>query len=299
LKLFFDISKKKLTTRNQLKNEFEERFHQKWTSLSVQYHFKAIASKLFSIPFSEVAFNLKDEVTDEELLVFQSFLLRLEVYEPLQHIVGETEFMGLPILCSSSALIPRPETEELVELILEKVKSQVKKDFHVLDLCTGTGCIAIALQKLLPNAKITALDYFDDTIELAHKNCELNKISVEILKVNVLSESEMAILTENFFDIWVSNPPYIPESDKSKMEDNVLRFEPGAALFVPNDDPLLFYKIITRNATNSLKENGWLFFEIHEDFGKELIALLKQNKFRNIGLVKDMQGKNRMIYGQK
>lgn len=288
-----------MTTRNQLKIEFEERFHDKWTSFSVQYHFKAIASKLFSIPFSEVAFNLSDEVTDEELLVFQSFLLRLEDNEPLQHIVGETEFMGFPILCSSSALIPRPETEELVELILDKVKSQIKEDFHVLDLCTGTGCIAIALQKFLPNAKISALDYFDDTIELAETNCELNKVSIEILKVNVLSEIEMAHLAEKRFDVWVSNPPYIPESDKSKMEENVLRFEPGAALFVPNEDPLLFYSIITRNATKSLKEKGWLFFEIHEDFGKEMIALLEENKFKNIGLVNDMQGKSRMIYGQK
>jgi release factor glutamine methyltransferase len=296
--LFFDISGKKLTTLNTLKTEFEERFHQKWTSLSVQYHFKALASKLFSIPFNQVVFNLKHTVDAEQLEVFQTYIKRLENNEPLQHIIEETEFMGFPILCSSAALIPRPETEELVDIIVNQFKEKTD-GLRILDVCTGTGCIAIALQKLIPNALVEALDNFNETIQLAKKNSELNKANIEFLKIDVLSEIEMKQFGENQYDIWVSNPPYIPEFDKLTMAENVLNFEPHEALFVPDSDPLLFYRLIIQQAQISLKQNGWLFFEIHEDFGKEMIALLAKHNFRNTNLYTDMQGKHRMISGQK
>ncbi len=298
LRLFFDISEKKLTTLKNLKEQFEERFHHKWTSLSVQYHFKAIASKIFSIPFNEVTFHLSHEVRKEQEITFHSYLERLEKEEPLQHVVGETEFMGWPMLCSSAALIPRPETEELVELIVSVVGKK-KQNLEILDLCTGTGCIAIAIQKLIPHSKVSALDNFDETIDLAKENCRLNEVEIEIQKIDVLSQSEMLALDSKKYDVWVSNPPYIPNVDKLKMEKNVLDFEPEVALFVPDNVPLLFYTAIAKKASVQLHDNGWLFFEIHENFGKEMIALLEENNFENICLVDDMQGKNRMIYGQK
>jgi|TARA_R110000737_G_scaffold164641_2_gene192304 release factor glutamine methyltransferase len=287
-----------LTTLQILKTEFEERFHQKWTSLSVQYHFKAIASKLVSIPFNEVIFNLSTEVEESQLALFKTYIVRLEANEPLQHIIEETEFMGFPIICSPSALIPRPETEELVELIVLKAKGFLG-NLKILDLCTGTGCIAIALQKLIKEAEVQAIDNFDNTIALARQNCDLNEVSINISKVDVLSIDEMNEFGDNRYDIWVSNPPYIPNSDKMKMETNVLDFEPHEALFVSDDDPLVFYKAISKAAQKSLKNEGWLFFEIHEDFGEEMIALLKENNFKNISIIADMQGKNRIAFGQK
>jgi release factor glutamine methyltransferase len=287
-----------LTTLQTLKTDFEERFHEKWTSLSVQYHFKALVSKLFSLPFNQVVFQLSNSVDDVQLEIFHSYLTRLENNEPLQHIIEETEFMGFPIICSPAALIPRPETEELVELIYKHSKNMANQ-LRILDLCTGTGCIAIALKKSIVNSKVEALDNFDETIQLAEQNCRLNKVDVEIKKIDVLSEKEMKQFEENVYDIWVSNPPYIPEIDKKKMEVNVLDFEPHEALFVPDSDPLLFYRCISEQAIISLKQNGWLFFEIHENFGKEMIALLTKYNFKNISLIFDMQGKNRIVCGQK
>lgn len=295
---FFDISGKKLTTLYTLKTEFEERFHQKWTSLSVQYHFKALASKLLSIPFNEVVFNLSETVDESQKKIFLSYLDRLEENEPLQHVIEETEFMGFPIICSPDALIPRPETEELVELVVNTAKV-INRELKILDLCTGTACIAIALQKFLPNSTVEALDNFENTIQLAKLNCDHNDVSIRLKKVDVLSKDEMSQFGENLYDIWVSNPPYIPNSDKLQMADNVLNFEPHEALFVSDQDPLIFYEAIAKSAQQSLKKDGWLFFEIHEDFGEEMIALLKENKFRNVSVITDLQGKNRMTSCQK
>jgi release factor glutamine methyltransferase len=287
-----------LTSLNKLKLEFEERFHQKWTSLSVQYHFKSIASKILSIPFNQVVFNLNKELNQEQFETFLSFVKRLENDEPLQHLIEETEFMGFPIICSPAALIPRPETEELVEQIVLKFKDQ-KEELKVLDLCTGTGCIAVALKKLMPFLVVDALDNFDTTLQLAKKNSELNGTEIRFFKTDVLSNLEMSRLRIESYDVWVSNPPYIPNSDKQKMEANVLEFEPHEALFVSNEDPLIFYKAIAKSAQISLKKNAWLFFEIHEDFGEEMIALLEEFGFRNIRVIQDMQGKNRMTICQK
>lgn len=287
-----------MTTLHTLKIEFEERFHDKWTSLSVQYHFKALVSKIVSIPFNEVFFHLTTTIDENQLIAFRRAFSRLETNEPLQYIIEMTEFMGFPIKCSPAALIPRPETEELVELIINTLKSE-KKELKILDLCTGTGCIAIALQKLRRNSTVIALEYYDNTIRLARENIELNHLQIEVIKVDVLSETEMNKLGNMEYDIWVSNPPYIPSLDKIQMDENVLDFEPHEALFVADSDPLIFYKSILKSAHFSLKKDGWLFFEIHEKFGEEMIALLKLENFKSIHLHKDLQGKNRMISGQK
>jgi release factor glutamine methyltransferase len=254
-------------------------------------------SDLLSIPFSEVNLHLSDTFPNQQKAKYANFLNRLDQDEPLQYVLGETEFRDCRILCTPSALIPRPETEELIDVILAKIKTVNQP--KVLDLCTGTGCIAIALFKELSIAKIDGIDAFEEVIDLARKNNTLNDTQVEFHQIDVLNPLQMDSFYTEDFDVWVSNPPYIPEIEKNKMEKNVLAFEPGAALFVPNDDPLLFYREIAISAQKGLKNKGFLFYEIHEDFGQETIDLLKELSYINIVLHADLQGKNRMISAQK
>lgn len=252
---------------------------------------------LLPIDFTKVNLHLADTFPEELIETYQKFLLRLEKDEPLQYVLGETEFRNCKILCSPAALIPRPETEELVDLILLELSSVEYP--KILDLCTGTGCIALALDDEINKAKIVGIDVFAEVVALAQKNNLLNKKQVEFLLIDVLNRDQMNRFETGDFDVWVSNPPYIPFVEKSKMEKNVLDFEPETALFVPDEDPLLFYREIAVSARKGLKSNGFLFYEIHEDFGQETIDLLKELDFKNIVLHADLQGKNRMISAQK
>ncbi len=284
-------------TLRDIKIDFEERFRNKWTSLSVEYHFKSIISSILKIPFAEVNFHLEQSFGKDDLRLYREFLSRLSNDEPLQYILGETEFRDCRILCSPVALIPRPETEEIIDLAIEVLK-EIEQP-RILDLCTGTGCIAIALAHERRDSIVKGIDNFDEVITLAKTNQVLNDVEVEMLKRDVLSPVEMKEFEKGEFDLWISNPPYIPEKEKVRMDKNVLEFEPGEALFVPNNDPLLFYREIANSAKKGLKESGFLFFEIHEDFGQETIDLLEQIQFKNITVHKDLQGKNRMLSAQK
>lgn len=233
--------------------------------------------------------NLKEE--------YLEILDRLEKDEPLQYVVGETEFRNCRIICKPGVLIPRPETEELVDLVLQEANNILNP--KILDLCTGTGCIAISVAQELQDSQIFGLDVFKEVIDLASENNSINKTDVKFSRVDVLSSIEMIEVETEDFDIWVSNPPYIPTKEKERMEDNVLDFEPGEALFVPDEDPLLFYRQIAISAQKGLKKNGFLFYEVHEDFAQETINLLSDLKFENLAIHKDLQGKNRMISAQK
>jgi release factor glutamine methyltransferase len=286
-----------LTKLRNIKEKMEERFHQKWTSLSVQYHFKAVASHLLDFPFSATNLHLDEEVSEEIENQFNQIIEELDTNRPLQYILGETVFRDCRILCEPAALIPRPETEELVELVLQTTdKFNSPK---ILDVCTGTGCIAIAIQQERPASIVLGLDKFDEVITLAKRNNVLNNMSVNFSTANVLKTEEIQKYEDGSYDVWISNPPYIPMRDKELMETNVLMFEPEAALFVSNEDPLLFYRVIAQSAQKGLKSGGFLFYEIHEDFGQETIDLLTQEKFENIQLHADLQGKNRMISAMK
>ena len=286
-----------MTKLRDIKQRIEERFHQAWTSLSIQYHFKAIASHVLNLSFSEINFHLDDEVSSAQLSKIDDILQELATNKPLQYVLGETVFMDNRILCEPVALIPRPETEELVELVLSATKEFVAP--KILDLCTGTGCIAIALNKEISRSSLHGIDKFEDVIKLANQNNSLNNTSVQFNSVDVFNEIEMTPYMNESFDIWVSNPPYIPTRDKKFMEANVLEFEPPEALFVSDEDPLVFYRKIAQSAQKGLKSGGLLFYEIHEDFGQETIDLLTQEKFINIQLHSDLQGKNRMTSAMK
>jgi len=280
-----------------IKIQFEERFQHNWTSLSIQYHFKSIVNHLLAIPFNEVNLNLNKTIEVEFAEEFERISDELLTDKPLQYVLGETIFRDCRLFCGPEALIPRPETEELVDLILEEVK-KIKQP-KILDIGTGTGCIAISIQQERPDSKVFAMDKFKGALDLAIKNNIENDTNVSFHQVDALVTKEMTLFETNDFDVWVSNPPYIPTKDKVLMDKNVLDFEPDAALFVSDEDPLLFYREIAISAHRGLKKGGLLFYEIHEDFGQETIDLLMSLGFKDIRLISDLQGKNRMVSAMK
>jgi release factor glutamine methyltransferase len=228
-------------------------------------------------------------LSESELLMHRNIIKRLQTNEPVQHIIGEIEFYGLPFYVNSNVLVPRPETEELVDLILSETKNE---KLNILDIGTGTGCIPISLKHNLPNATVTSIDISKGAIETAQKNAVLNKIDISFLEKDILIADLLDLPQQ---DIIVSNPPYVLESDKKQMSATVLDFDPHLALFVDDSTPLLFYNRITELAKLKLNTSGKLYFEIHEDFGAETKQMLIKNGFTNTQIIKDMQGKDRMV----
>jgi release factor glutamine methyltransferase len=237
-----------------------------------------------------------DELTAEQSNKADEILIRLKTGEPIQYILGYTEFYGLPFKVNPSVLIPRPETEELVEWILLSVSSLrlAVCSLNILDIGTGSGCIAISLKKNLPDASVSAVDISAEALKTARENAELNKVEVDFIKDDILNQSNHSPLT-NHYSLIISNPPYVTQHDKTKMHQNVTGFEPHTALFVPENVPLLFYKAIADFALKNLKTGGLLFFEINESLGKETVQLLESKGFKNIELRQDMSGRDRMI----
>jgi len=233
--------------------------------------------------------------SESDLLYFRSIVKRLQANEPFQYIVGTTEFYGLELICDKRALIPRPETEELVDWIIESNDASAK--LNIADICSGSGCIALALKSVLKKAHVEAWELSEDALELIIENAGFTGLEVIEVKMDALSEEYPT--SDRYYDIIVSNPPYIPQKDRSRMEANVLEFEPEMALFVEDDDPFIFYDKIAAESVDLLVDNGWLYFEIHEDYSEEMIACLKNHGFVNIELRKDLQGRARMIRGQR
>jgi release factor glutamine methyltransferase len=222
----------------------------------------------------------------------------LKKHQPIQYILGVTEFYGLPFKVNEHTLIPRPETEELVAWVLNHQPSTINHQLRILDVGTGSGCIAISLAKNLPKAEVYALEVSGEAIKIAKQNAGLNKVHVEFIEADILnSETWNSDFKDLNFDIIVSNPPYVREQEKQYMKLNVLDNEPHLALFVKDEDPLLFYKAITQFAIDKLSKNGRLYFEINEYLGNDMIQLLVKNQFSNIELKQDMFKKDRMIKG--
>jgi len=241
----------------------------------------------------DLALNPEMEMDANQLLRWGSVLAELKKQKPIQYILGETEFYGLPFLVNENVLIPRPETEELVELIInEEGKGKREKGkVRILDIGTGSGCIPISLKKNLPNAEVYAIDVSEGALATAQKNAELNNIEVTFWQTNILETEDL----EQQFDIIVSNPPYVRNLEKAEINPNVLEYEPHLALFVEDDDALLFYRKIAELAKKNLNVNGHLYFEINQYMGKETVALLKDLGFTNIELRQDIYGNDRMI----
>lgn len=231
------------------------------------------------------------ELDGMQLLQWETVLHQLKEEKPIQYIFEETEFFGLSFYVNENVLIPRPETEELVEWILNSV-SELSNDqkIRILDIGTGSGCIAVSLAKHLPQAEVYAIDVSEKALEVARRNARQQEVSVTFWHKDIL---ETSILPETF-DIVVSNPPYVRNLEKEEMTTNVLAFEPHLALFVEDHDPLLFYRKITELAAKNLNRNGLLFFEINQYLGKEMVALLETHAFESVELRKDIYENDRM-----
>ena len=231
-------------------------------------------------------------LTESELLWVRSTVQRLEKGEPIQYILGQTTFYNCSIQVNEHVLIPRPETEELVDWVLNENRKQAE----VLDIGTGSGCMPIALKKARPEWGLTGLDISSEALKLAQKSADLNEVEVNWLERNILEA-----FPEEFkrYDIIISNPPYVLESDKTQMHENVLDFEPHIALFVADSDPLLFYRKIASLAKQILFPNGVLFFEIHENYGAQTKSMMQEFGFANVEIRQDLQGKARMVRGER
>ena len=236
--------------------------------------------------------NLVVSKENEEPLFYA--LSQLKQERPIQHILGKAHFCELEFHVDENVLIPRPETEELVYWILDEVQKRDSIDeVKILDIGTGSGCIAISLAKNLPTAKVYALDISKKAIQMAERNAKENKVQITFVKADILSIEAF----KDEFDVIVSNPPYVRELEKLEMKNNVVQHEPGLALFVSDQDPLIFYKKIIRFALAHLKKSGALFFEINQYLGEETKQLLKEERFLDIELRKDMFGNDRMLKG--
>lgn len=233
------------------------------------------------------------ELVTEEQSKLKEILDQLITGQPLQYVLGHTEFYGLPFKVNPSVLIPRPETEELVEWVLKSIPPQ--SAINILDIGTGSGCIAISLKKNLPNATVWAVDISADALKTAKENAKLNDVEVDFIESDILNLTHNLQLATHNYNLIISNPPYVTPTDKELMHTNVTDFEPHTALFVPQDDPLLFYKAIADLAAENLVKGGLLFLEINESYGNETAEMLTVKLFKDIELRKDMSGRDRMI----
>jgi release factor glutamine methyltransferase len=229
------------------------------------------------------------KISLNERLRIEEMIEDLKKYRPVQYITGETEFYGLRFKVDENVLIPRPETEELVEWIIKEEKPQA--GYKLLDIGTGSGCIAVALAKYLPAAEIFALDIADKALDIAKQNAKQNQVSVHFFRYDILADEPFNLT----FDCVVSNPPYITQKEKTAIAKNVLDYEPHQALFVPDENPLLFYERIAGFARKHLKENGSLYFETSSLHGRASAKLLEEKKFKSVKLLKDISGNDRII----
>jgi release factor glutamine methyltransferase len=256
------------------------------------------------IGFKRIDIVLKSDfyIDQESLNLMQVATKQLEQEIPIQYIIGKTEFFGLPFNINKEVLIPRPETEELVEQVIKEVsliktyntasnEATNEKQITILDIGTGSGCIAISLKKQLPGSKISAIDVSDKALRVAKKNAALNKVNINFIHLDILKTNNL----DKLYDVIVSNPPYVRELEKKEMKNNVLNNEPHLALFVDNKNPLLFYNKIAELANKFLTKNGQLHLEINQYLGKETIKLLAEKGFKNIQLKKDIFGNDRII----
>jgi len=271
-------------------------------SLSETYPKKEIDSFFFILMEEKLKLQRIDTVLNPDFLidtatvvVLKIILKRLQKEEPIQYILGKTEFYGLPFLVDKNTLIPRPETEELVEWILSEIQKiqggNQKTPLAILDIGTGTGCIPITLAKNTVNTVITAIDISAAALRVAKKNAVLNSVPINFIMQDILKTTQLP----QKYNLIVSNPPYVRELEKVEISANVLENEPHLALFVANKNPLVFYDKIADLAKQQLNENGMLFFEINQYLGKETVKMLEEKGFQNIQLKKDLSGNDRML----
>jgi len=271
--------------------------------LSVMYEFTEVDSFYYilidyKLNLSKMDFlmNPNTIVLEVDVPFFESAIEKLKKEQPIQYIVGETEFYGLPFKVTESTLIPRPETEELIDWIIKDQLEFINDQLLILDIGTGSGCIPISLAKNLPKAKVSAVDISEEALKIAKENADSNKVEVRFIHGDILRHAELDLVShKDKYDIIVSNPPYVRNLEKQEIKKNVLAHEPHLALFVEDDDALIFYRKITEFALEHLKKDGMLYFEINQYLGKQTVELIRDLGFSTVELRKDMSGNDRMI----
>lgn len=264
-----------------------------YSSSEISNLYYMLLEKIILQPKSAIILNRNTKLSIFQKKQFAEAVEKLKNHFPIQYIIGKANFMDYEFEVNSSVLIPRPETEELVEWIVNDNRNSQK--INILDIGTGSACIAVSLKKLLPQSSVFAIDISDEALETAKNNAKLNNVEINFSKTDILQNP----LFSSQFDIIVSNPPYITESEKPEMSASVLDFEPNLALFVPNASPLIFYEKIMQFAKTHLTASGKIYFEINRSKGQEIFNLATQNGFCDCLLRKDISGNDRMLRASK
>jgi len=290
----------------QYRNYFNETLKTIYPITEIDSFFFLLLEEYLGFRRVDIVLKSDFKINQQTLNLLQSATKQLEQEVPLQYIIGKTEFYGLPFVVNKHVLIPRPETEELVAWVVSE-SSRFKtfntstkqttetKQLKILDIGTGSGCIPVSLKKQLPFAEISAIDISNDALTVAKKNAVLNNVDIHFILQDILK----TVALDQHYDIIISNPPYVRELEKKELKNNVLKNEPHVALFVENDNPLIFYAKIAELAKNYLNKNGLLFFEINQYLGTETIDLVNKKGLKNIQLKKDMFGNDRIIVASK
>lgn len=276
-----------MTTRRQLLDRLTRPLIPLYGAHEARQIARIVLAELAGISLTQL---IADPEAEASLPGEERITAELAAGRPVQYVVGHTEFCGLTLRVREGVLIPRPETEELVGRIVAEHPDARR----ILDIGTGSGCIALALKQALPEAGVTAVDLSEQALEIARENGEATGLEVTFRQADALAGVEREV--EGEFDVIVSNPPYVPQSDCARMRENVTRYEPHCALFVPDDDPLCFYRAIARSARGLLRPGGGLWFEIYETFGDALCQLFAGEGFRDIRLYYDFHDKPRMLW---
>ena len=279
---------------SQLKIHFVTQLQGAYHNVEINSFFYILCDFFLQLSRFEVSMGKDTLVSDSNIARFEAALLRLQVQEPIQYILGSVAFYGLTFKVNKHSLIPRPETEELVDWMVSDFQNQDTMQ-DILDMGTGSGCIAIALAKNLPKTSLSAIDISENALVVAQENALKNQVLVSFCQKDIVNTTSL----EKKYDVIVSNPPYVRQLEKKAMSANVLKYEPSVALFVPNEDPLLFYRKIAQLAQDSLHSKGWLYFEINEYLSLEMETLLHEIGYINIEIRNDFRAVPRMIKCQK
>lgn len=276
----------------ELKSEFKNQLSDRYTSSEVSVIFSVFLEKKMGLNSIQQKIFQDKELSQKEEKEFMEILSELKKGRPYQQILGEVDFFGLSFFVNENVLIPRPETEELLELSIEKISQRFgNKNIKILEIGSGSGVISIVLKKHFPNAEITSLDISEEALQIARKNADFHKVEISFLRENYLE-----MLCTDSFDVIISNPPYIGKDEFSEIENSVKNYEPNIALFSPMEDTLIFYRKIAKDAEKILKYNGLIFLEINQELGTETLQLFSNFE---VYLLKDLSQNDRFIYAIK
>nr|WP_314499582.1 peptide chain release factor N(5)-glutamine methyltransferase [uncultured Chryseobacterium sp.] len=282
-------------TIKAFKNHFRVELSAIYTDSETDFIFPFFLEKISGFSQVQQRLSPQNELTADQENQLLHIISELKTGKPYQHILGETEFYGMPFFVNENVLIPRPETEELLELAIEKIQSSGSgiDGLKILDIGTGSGIIPLVLKKHFPDAAVSSVDFSEKALEVAKKNAEFNKLDIRLIHADYLN-----LELEEDYDVIISNPPYIGIDEKIEISDSVKGFEPEMALFSPTSDALIFYKKIAGDSKKHLNKNGLLFLEINQKLGSETLQLYK-NDFLEVKLLKDLSGNDRFIFGIK